>query len=182
MAIIPVTIYGDEVLRKKTKPVKEIDSKTVQIIKDMFDTMRNADGIGLAANQIGFDLSIFVVDLTPVEGYEDTKPLVMINPKIVSQSEELEYFKEGCLSVPMLSGEVLRPEGIEITYFDTNQKEQKLVTNDFFARVIQHEYDHLQGILFTDKVDKRTRKNMNKSLMKITQRDIEIGYPITEKK
>ena len=91
MGLRPVTVYGDAILRKKTRRVTEINDDIITLIKDMFDTMRNANGIGLAANQVGSDKSIIVIDVSPVEGLEDIKPMVLINPKIVSRSEETKY-------------------------------------------------------------------------------------------
>lgn len=152
------------------------------LIKDMFETMRNASGIGIAANQVGSDKSIFVIDLSMVEGYEKSKPQVFINPKIVYKSSETVIYEEGCLSVPMLKADVERPEFIKIIYNDANFKEQTLEADDFLARVIQHEFDHLKGILFTDKVDEPTKKRIKEELLKIKHRNIKIDYPITELK
>jgi len=181
MAILPITVYGDDILRNKTKEVKNIDGKLVDIINDMFETMYNADGIGLAANQVGIDKSLFVIDVSPLEGFEKVKPLVMINPKILYTSDEKDFYKEGCLSVPYLTAQVERPIGITISYLDLNGNEQKLERDDFLARVIQLEYDHLNGILFTDKVNKREKSKLTRDLIKIAKREIEVHYKITEK-
>lgn len=179
MSIVPITVCGDKILRKKTARVSEIDAETVGIISDMFETMRNANGIGLAANQIGVNKQIFVVDISPVEGYEKYKPIAMINPKIISKSEETNSIEEGCLSIPDLRSEIIRPEAISISYFDVDLKEHTIEADDLLARVIQHEYDHLQGILFIDYLDEEMQKRYKKHLNKIKKRKLEIDYPIS---
>ncbi|NWG28733.1 MAG: peptide deformylase, partial [Ignavibacteriaceae bacterium] len=123
MSIVPITVCGDKILRKKTAKVAEIDDNIIGIISDMFETMRNANGIGLAANQIGLNKQIFVVDVSPVEGYEKYKPVAMINPKIISKSEETDSVEEGCLSIPELRAEIIRPKSVFVNYFDVNMKE-----------------------------------------------------------
>jgi peptide deformylase len=181
MAILPVTVYGDEILRNKTKPVDAVNEAIVASIKDMFDTMRNASGIGLAANQVGIDKSIFIIDLRPVEGHEDSKPMVFINPEIVQKSEESVRMEEGCLSLPNLRAEVERPEIIQIKYLDTDENEVLLEADEWLARVIQHEYDHLIGKMIPDRVDDEVRKALSEELTNITERQVEIDYPITDK-
>ncbi len=181
MSIIPITIYGDSILRKIVNPVKQIDDKIIAQVKSMFDTMRNANGIGLASNQIGIDNSIFVVDISPVEGCEDFKPVAMINPEIIDESDEIITMEEGCLSLPLLRADVDRPEKIRIKFLDVMENEQIVDADDLFARVIQHEYDHLIGKLIPDRVSPRTRKKMQSELQKIMNRDVDIDYPITGK-
>lgn len=181
MAIIPVTVYGDEILKNKTKPVDAVNEAIISSIKDMFDTMRNASGIGLAANQVGIDKSIFIIDLRPVEGYEDSKPMVFINPEIVEMSDETVRLEEGCLSLPNLRAEIVRPEIIKINYLDTDEKEASLEADDWLARVIQHEFDHLIGKMIPDRVDEEVRKAISGELTNITERRVEIDYPITDK-
>ncbi|MBZ0198417.1 MAG: peptide deformylase, partial [Ignavibacteriaceae bacterium] len=100
MSLLRIAIYGDKILRKKAQKVSDINFNTIEIIKNMFETMRNACGIGLAANQIGTDKQIFIVDISVVEGYEKVKPLVFINPSISEVSDEEVIFEEGCLSIP----------------------------------------------------------------------------------
>jgi peptide deformylase len=114
-----------------------------------------------------------------VEGYEDSKPIALINPKIIAKSEELSVYEEGCLSIPDQRAEVIRPKKITIQYQDSDLKTQIIDVDDLLARVMQHEYDHLQGILFTDLVDEETKKKLKKSLSKIKKRKIEVAYPIT---
>ena len=180
MSLLPVTLYGDKILRKKVDKVSDVDNETIELISNMFDTMRNANGIGLAANQVGANKSIFVVDISKAEGYEETKPVVFINPVIEKYSDEKILFEEGCLSIPDIHGEVERPESVLIKYYDTDLKEQTIEANKLFARVIQHEYDHLQGILFTDLVDDELKKKLKKPLQKINKRKIEVSYPVSE--
>ena len=180
MNLLPVTMYGDKILRKKVDKIDEVDNETVELITNMFDTMRNASGIGLAANQVGANKSIFIVDLSKVEGHEESKPMVFINPKIIKYSDEQTVFEEGCLSMPDIRGDVERPEFITIKYQDSDLNEQMLDANNLLARVIQHEYDHLQGILFTDLVDDETKKMLKTPLKKIKKRKIDVSYPISE--
>ena len=179
MSIIPITLCGDKILRKKASRVSKVDNKIIKLISDMFETMHNANGIGLAANQVGANKQIFVVDISIVEGFEDAKPLVLINPKIIARSEETISYEEGCLSIPDQREEVIRPKKITIQYQDADLKTQTIDADDLLARVMQHEYDHLQGILFTDLVDDETKKRLKKQLNKIKNRKVEVAYPIS---
>lgn len=181
MAILPITVYGDEILRKKTNPVKQVDDTIIENIRDMFETMRNANGVGFAANQVGLDKSIFVIDLKPVEGYENSKPVVMINPEIISSSDEEVVYEEGCLSLPNLHAEVSRPEIIKIKYLDTDEKEQELEADEFFARVILHEYDHLIGKMIPDRLDSEIKESLKEELLLIRNRKVNAEYPLAEK-
>lgn len=180
MSVVPITVYGDKILRKKVDPVTMIDDKTIEIIKYMFDTMKYANGIGLAANQIGLNKQIFIVDISQVEGYEKIKPITMINPKIVDKSSETVSIEEGCLSIPDVRAEVIRPKEITIKYYDLDMNEQQIDASDLYSRVIQHEYDHLKGILFTDLISDELKKQLKKSLNKIQKRKIDIDYPVSE--
>jgi peptide deformylase len=182
MSVVPISVYGDKILRKKAQLVKNVDFMTVELIKSMFETMLNASGIGLAATQVGVDQSVFVVDLSPVEDYEKSKPMVLINPKILDFSDKKITIEEGCLSIPNVRYEVERPETIYITYYDTELKEQTFEATKLFARVFQHEQDHLNGVLFTDHLDEDVKKKLKKSLDKIKKREIEIDYPIAQKR
>lgn len=180
MAIIPITIYGDKILREKTKKVKQVDDEVIQNIRDMFETMRSAHGIGLAANQVGLNKSIFVIDLTPVEGYEESSPLVMINPVITAESDDSVIYEEGCLSLPNLRADVERAEAIEIKYLDTDEKEQIIEADDWMARVILHEYDHLIGKMIPDRVAQDIKKKLKGELTDIMNRNMDVDYPITD--
>ncbi len=180
MSLIPITLFGDKILRKKVAKVTEINGNTIRIISDMFDTMRNAKGIGLAANQVGVNQQIFVVDLSSVEDYESYKPIALINPKITAKSDEENVIEEGCLSIPELRAEIVRPEMINISYFDTDMKEHTIEADELFARVMLHEYDHLQGVLFIDYFDEEMKKKSKKHLTKIKKRKLEIDYPVSD--
>ena len=180
MSILPITICGDKILRKKAAKVTVINNQLIKLISDMFDTMHNANGIGLAANQVGANKQIIVIDISRVEDYEDTKPLALINPKIIAKSEETIIYEEGCLSIPDQHAEVIRPKKITIEFQDADLNTHTIEADDLLARVIQHEYDHLQGILFTDIVDEETKKRLKKPLIKIKKRKIEVDYPISQ--
>jgi peptide deformylase len=180
MSLLPITLYGDKILRKKTSKVTEVDNKTIELIRDMFVTMRNASGIGLAANQVDADKQIFVLDISGIEGYEDTKPMTIINPTIVERSEKRNKMEEGCLSIPDVRVELERSEEIVISYQDIDLKEHTIKVDDILARVMQHEYDHLQGILFTDYFSEEEKSKYKKDLENIKKRKMEVDYPVTE--
>ncbi|MGL5256165.1 MAG: peptide deformylase [Proteocatella sp.] len=146
MAIRKIRQDGDEVLRKKSKTVDEITPKIKELIEDMIDTMYEADGVGLAAPQVGILKRIFVVDIG--EG-----PVVFINPEILETGGS-QTGDEGCLSIPGYYAPVCRPNYVKVKFFDQNMEEHILEADDFFARAILHENDHLNGVLFKDRVDK----------------------------
>jgi len=181
MSIIPITVYGDKILRQKSKNISQINDELIEKIKNMFDTMRNARGVGLAANQVGFDESIFVIDLSSVEGYEKSKPVVMINPEIILSSDETIVIEEGCLSLPNLRADVERPKEIKVRYLDTDENLIEVEADDFFARVILHEYDHLIGKMIPDRVSADVKKKLQEELDLIKKREVEVDYPITDK-
>lgn len=180
MPLLPVTLFGDKILRKKTSKVTEVDNKTIELIKNMFATMRNANGIGLAANQVGADKAIFVVDISAVEDYEDSKPITIINPRIIERSEEKIEMEEGCLSIPEVRAKIERPKEITITYQDIDLKEHTVRAGDIMARVMQHEYDHLLGILFTDYLASEDKKKIKPQLEEIKNRKKTIDYPVSD--
>jgi peptide deformylase len=182
MAILPITVYGDKILRQKTKKVTQIDDSVIELIRNMFETMHNASGIGLAANQVASDKSIFIVDLSVLEEYEKFKPVAIINPEILEVSEEIDVMEEGCLSLPNLRADVERPAIIKLKYLDTDENEQIIEADELFARVILHEYDHLIGKMIPDRVDNRERKKMQKLLNRIMERKEKVDYPITPRR
>lgn len=143
MAIRHIRKVGDEVLRKKAKPVDKIDSHILTLLKDMTDTMYLRDGVGLAANQIGILRRLIVIDVG--EGL-----IEMINPEIINEEGE-QIGPEGCLSVPNVIGEVKRPQKVKVKFQNRHGKEVILEGEDLFARAVCHEIDHLNGILFIDK-------------------------------
>ena len=180
MSVLPVTLYGDKILRKKAERVEEVEFETIELIQNMFETMRNDNGIGLAANQVGSDKDIFVVDISVVEGYEKVKPIAFINPEIIEKSDEKVIMEEGCLSIPDVRADVERPEKIKIKYNDSDMNEIILEADELLSRVIQHEYDHLQGILFTDLISEDVLKKLKRDLRKIKHRKFNPEYPVSE--
>ena len=147
MAIRSIRTIGDAILEKKTKAVKEMTGRLKELISDMFDTMYDANGVGLAAPQVGILKQIFVVDIG------DGKQYVAINPEITVVGEEVQTGEEGCLSVPGKEGVVTRPMHRKVKALDQNMKEYTLDASGFLARAFSHENDHLQGILYTEKVE-----------------------------
>jgi len=178
---MPITVYGDSILREIAKPIKAIDDELIENIQDMFETMRNANGIGLAANQVGLNKKFFIVDLHGIEEYDDFKPLVVINPEIIEYSDELIIMEEGCLSLPDLRADVERSEIIKIKYLDTDEEVQEFEAESWLARVILHEYDHLIGKMIPDRVEPRIKQKLQDDLIRIMKRDIQPDYQITER-
>jgi peptide deformylase len=146
MAIRKIRTIGDEILRKKCKPVKEITPRITDLIKDMFETMYEANGVGLAAPQVGILKQIVVIDV------EDGNQYVLINPEIIETDGE-QTGPEGCLSVPGKSGTVTRPNHVKVKAFDADMQPFVLEGEELLARAICHECDHLSGELFVDKVE-----------------------------
>ena len=152
MALRKVVYEGDEILRKKAKPIKEFNEKISQLIDDMFETMKEYDGVGLAAPQVGMLKRIVVID---VGNEENPKKIELINPEIVESEGEIDG-DEGCLSVPGRSGRVVRPERVKVKAHDRNGEEITVEGEGLLARAICHELDHLDGILYTDKATEVT--------------------------
>ena len=147
MALRTIRVMGDEILTKKSKEITEMTPKIKQLIDDMFETLYNADGVGLAAVQVGILKRLIVIDLG-----EDEEPLVLINPKIVERSGE-QKGNEGCLSVPGKTGVVTRPNYVKVVYLDENMQPQEKEGTELLARAICHEVDHLEGEIYVDKVE-----------------------------
>lgn len=158
MALYPIRIYGDPVLRLKPKPVTEIDDQIATLVSDMIEIMYEAPGVGLAANQIGVVKSIAVFD-----AQDDLGPRVMINPEILELSGEWVY-EEGCLSVPGRSWEIKRPAFARVKALDLDGKEVEYAGEGLLGRILQHEIAHLHGGLLIDVLDKPTRKRALKDL------------------
>ncbi len=146
MAIRQIRISGDPVLTKVCKEVKEVTPRTLELINDMLDTMYEANGVGLAAPQVGILKRIVVIDV------DGDNPIVMINPKIIEKDGEQTGY-EGCLSVPGKSGIVTRPDHVKAVYLDENMNEKMIEGTELLARAICHELDHLEGELYVDKVE-----------------------------
>ena len=149
----PLEIHylGDRVLRQPAKRIAKVDDSIRQLVKDMLQTMYSADGIGLAAPQVAINKQLIVIDCE--QNNPDTPPLVLINPKIVKYGNELCNAEEGCLSIPGVYLEVTRPEAIEVSFKDENGRPRKIKATGLLARVIQHEMDHLSGVMFVDRVE-----------------------------
>ena len=176
--ILPIVSFGNSILRCKCSPVQE-NQPIEDILKNMYETMYNAQGVGLAAPQVGIDLSIFIIDTTPFCDNENNLiPLKkeFINPEIIDYSGKDESFNEGCLSIPGLREDVIRKDQIKIRYFDKNFNEHTEKYEGINSRVIQHEYDHLMGVLFTDRVSTLKKKLLKSKLNKIKNGDIEVDY------
>lgn len=163
MPVLKIVTYGNPILRQKAKPVQKIDAALKKLSEKMIETMHRAEGIGLAAPQIGKSISMFVVDVSPVE---EAAPMVLLNLDIVSSSGSMSY-TEGCLSIPGVTGEVNRPEKIKIRYMDLTGQRHEGVAEGILARVIQHETDHINGKLFIDYLDKKTLEPFTPVLKKL---------------
>ncbi|MEA1882819.1 MAG: peptide deformylase [Candidatus Marinimicrobia bacterium] len=168
MALREIVHYGDPILRKVCQSVKDF-SKLPELIDDMFDTMYEESGIGLAANQIGVDLNLFIIDITDIE--EDESIHVFINSKILDSKGE-SWFEEGCLSIPDVRLEVKRPEFITLKYQDENGEDHVEEFSGLLARAIQHEVDHLNGIFIIDRVSQTTKLTVEKELKTIEKKAV----------
>jgi peptide deformylase len=186
--IYPIYVYGTSVLRKKTFEVEKTYPGLPQLIEDMFETMKFSEGVGLAAPQIGLSIRIFVVDATgsgkEEEGFDvDDEDLsdfkkVFINPKIIRTWGEPWIFNEGCLSIPDLREDVSRPENVKIQYYDESFRIQNEEFGGVKARIIQHEYDHLEGIMFVDKINPLRKRLIKGKLEAISKGKVDIHYKI----
>ncbi|MFA6541378.1 MAG: peptide deformylase [Bacteroidota bacterium] len=177
MSQLPIYLFGNEILKKKTKPVEEVTDTDIKLIQDMFETMHEANGIGLAANQVGANKQILVVDISEMEAGKGTKPIVVINPVVLDDEGEWE-FEEGCLSIPDVRENVLRAEKITLRYNDINMKEKELEADGLLARVLLHEIDHLNGVLFTDHLSATKRTLLKSKLTKISKGDVDTTYEV----
>lgn len=184
--ILPIVAYGDAVLRRKTKVIDHHYPDLEELINNMFETMYNAYGVGLAAPQIGLSVRLFVVDLSPFskdeklteeerEQYRNFKK-VFINPEMISETGKKWDFNEGCLSIPDIREDISRHDTIAIEYYDAGFKKHSHEYNGLMARVIQHEYDHLEGILFTDKLSPLKKRLFKGKLTNISKGKINIDY------
>ncbi|MFD1095374.1 peptide deformylase [Salegentibacter chungangensis] len=184
--ILPIVAYGDPVLRKKCKEISKDYPKLDELIENMWETMYNAYGVGLAAPQIGRPIRLFLVDASPFaddenideKEREELKKLkkTFINARIVEEEGEEWAFNEGCLSIPEIREDVFRKPQITIEYQDEDFKEHREVYTGLAARVIQHEYDHIEGILFTDKLSSLKKRLIKGKLKNISKGKIKIDY------
>jgi len=183
--IRPIYLFGTSELREVTRPVEHDSDELQSLIDDLIDTMNEAQGIGLAAPQIGRTERVFVVNLSPMseslaeEGITvPTETLVFVNPEIIEESEDDSEFEEGCLSIPDIHEEVIRPKGVRIRYRDRSFEEHEEWFDSMMARVIQHEYDHLEGILFVDLISSFRRRLLKRKLKDISEGIVEADYPV----
>ncbi len=175
--ILPVYTYDHPILRKKLKPVAEINEEVIGLALAMHETMRNADGIGLAANQVGRDMQMLVLNVPEDEG-DGSVSMTMINPVIEAVSEEEELFEEGCLSLPDIRADVLRPEAVQVRFTDPSMKEHDIEVEGLLARVIQHEVDHLHGRYFFDYLAPMRRGLLKRRLLAVKRGEVEAEYPL----
>ena len=187
--ILPIVAYGDPVLKKEAEEIDQTFPKLKELIGDMYETMYAAQGVGLAAPQIGKSIRMFVVDGSPFadDEEEDDEPdpkaagienfkKVFINPIIEEEEGEEWGFHEGCLSIPKIREEVFRKEKVHISYYDENFEFHEEVFEGYAARIIQHEYDHVDGILFTDHLSPLKRRLLTKRLQNISKGEVNVDY------
>ena len=170
--ILPIYFYGQPVLRKMAEPIEQNYPELDQLIANMYQTMYHSEGVGLAAPQIGLPIRLFVVDASPLaEEFPELagKKMTFINPEIIEFSEEEVILEEGCLSLPGINERVSRSESITITYLDEQFVEHTETFSGFFARIVQHEYDHLEGHVFTDSISPLRRTMIAGKLNGITK-------------
>ncbi|MEI6865944.1 peptide deformylase [Flavicella sp.] len=184
--ILPIVAYGDPVLRKAGKNIDTDYPELEKLITNMWETMSNAQGVGLAAPQIGKSIRLFIIDTSPYAKDEDLSEEdkntlkdfkhVFINAQILTEEGDEWAFNEGCLSIPDIREDVFRKEQITIEYQDENFNKQTKTLNGLVARVFQHEYDHIEGILFTDKLSSLKKRLLKKKLANISKGKITADY------
>ena len=184
--ILPILSYGNSILKKKALPISLKKKNLKSLINNMWETMYKAQGVGLAAPQIGESIRLFIVDTYPFSDNEDLSfderkflkgfKKVFVNPVIISETGKECFFNEGCLSIPGLREDVKRKDSIIIEFQDLNGKYIKESFSGIAARVIQHEYDHLEGILFTDKLSYLKKKTIKRRLEEISTGKIKVDY------
>ncbi len=186
--ILPVIGYGNPILKRKSKKITESYPDLKRFINSMYDTMYNASGVGLAAPQVGKSIRIFIIDTSPFLNMDDNEierhkvksvKQTFINPTILDETGEFWSFEEGCLSIPHIREDVKRKSDIIIEYFDENFICRKENFSGIVARVIQHEYDHVQGILFTDKLTSFKKRLLKRKLNNIENGNVDIDYLIS---
>ena len=184
--ILPIVAYGDPILKKKAKDIPQDYPKLQELIENMWETMYNAYGVGLAAPQIGLSIRLFMIDTAPFAedeelSDEERKELeglkkVFINPTILSEEGDEWAFSEGCLSIPEVREDVFRKPEITIEYYDEDFTKHTETYKGLGARVIQHEYDHIEGILFTDKLSSLKKRLIKGKLANISKGKIDVDY------
>lgn len=166
MALLPILVAPDPVLKQVAKPVAAVDDAVRRLMDDMLETMYAAPGIGLAAPQVGVSKRVLVIDISRGETNEARTPLYMANPEILWVSDEDSVYEEGCLSVPSHYADVTRPAAVRVRYLDRQNEIRELETDGLLATVVQHEMDHLDGILFIDHLSNLKRNMILRKLLK----------------
>ncbi|MGW8121401.1 peptide deformylase [Roseivirga echinicomitans] len=174
--IYPIVAYGDNILRKEAEEFHRDSEDLTKLVESMYDTMNNANGVGLAAPQIGLSKRLFVIDSTKMEEEGKGIKRVFINPEILDEYGDEWDFEEGCLSIPDVHGDILRPEKLTIRYFDELWNEHEEEFDEMTARVIQHEYDHLNGVLFTDYIKGLKKQMLRAKLLNISKGTVKTDY------
>lgn len=179
--ILPIYIYGQPVLKKKADPIGTQEEDLDQLITDMWETMYEAKGVGLAAPQIGRSIRLFIVDTKQLEkeeeDFEGIKQ-VFINAEKIEEEGDLWEYEEGCLSIPQIRADVERPEKIHLRFLDEKFVEHDRVFEGIDARVIQHEYDHIEGILFTERIKPIKRRLVRRKLENLRKGIVDADYPV----
>ena len=178
--VLPIIAFGSQVLRKKCSEIDSSYKELSTLLENMWETMYNASGVGLAAPQIGLSIRLFIVDTHPFfeDDTDQINPIkeVFINPCIIEETGEISDFNEGCLSIPNLREDVSRKSIIKIQYFDSNFNKQEKIFDGISARVIQHEYDHLNGVLFIDHLSAKRKNILNRKLQSIKKGKFQKRY------
>ena len=184
--ILPIVAYGDPVLRKVADPINADYPELETLIQNMWETMYGANGVGLAAPQVGLPIRLFLIDTSPFAEDEDFSEAeqeelkgfrtVFINAEVVEETGDRWVFNEGCLSIPEIREDVIRQDSITLSYVDEHFKEHKETFSGLLARVIQHEYDHIEGILFTDHLSTLKRRLLKGKLSSISKGNIDVDY------
>lgn len=185
MPILPIVTYDDRLLREKTKKVETNSKSLQQLISDMFETMYNSSGVGLAAPQVGELKRLFVMDADAVTEEleeEDQGPMVLINPVIIEKTGDKVKMEEGCLSIPDVRDEVKRPLKVKVQYFDREFNRHEKEFDGWISRIIQHEIDHLEGVLFLDYLSAFRKRLHRSALKKIDKGEMPTDYPLVPKK
>ncbi len=181
--ILPVYVYGMPLLRKVATEIEEDYEGLDQLIDDMFETMVFSEGVGLAAPQIGKSIRLFIVDATRMEDVDDEPDLkdfkrTFINPIVIEEWGDKCSYQEGCLSIPNIREDVLRPSNVRIEYYDRDWNLKEEVFDGFKARIVQHEYDHLEGKLFVDKINPLRKKLISTRLKAISKGNVDCDYQL----
>ena len=184
--VLPIVAYGDPVLRKVGKDIDKDFPGLDDLIENMKETMENAQGVGLAAPQIGRAIRLFLIDASPFSENEELEEAereflkdfkrTFINAQIVEEQGDDWAFNEGCLSIPNINEDVYRPETIQVKYLDENFTERQETLTGLAARIFQHEYDHIEGILFTDKLSSLKKRLLKKKLENISKGKVDVAY------